>query len=402
MRAPQTLTPTGVRCLASRARAAMAAQPHPAPTQSSSPLAALLGRLGSFRQVGASSLPPNVNTGAFASTRPPRHLFVCVHGLAGRPEDLSALREALLRRKGGEAPPLVHLATANAHNRFATYDGIPAGAQRLAQEIRLLVAQQPSLTHLTLVGNSLGGLYARYAAALLYSEDGRIAGLEPVTFLTTATPHLGVGQHSHLALIPQPLQVVGSKVLGASIKELLLQDGDARNGREPLLLRMASERTSADQRSLPFLESLRAFKSRHVYANAVNDFLVAYETAAFMPEGAAERVGQLAGGAPRVLYTRQREPTTQVVPPAGGTPAAMQRRMALGLGSMRWSETAVHFPGFLPLAHNRIVALRRDPILTWLNACGAGVVEHTAQALLAQLQDEEEASAGTVRAGMNS
>lgn len=43
-----------------------------------------------------------------------------------------------------------------------------------------------------------------------------------------------------------------------------------------------------------------------------------------------------------------------------------------------WEEVAVAFPGFFPLAHNKIVALQRDPIMTWMNREGHEVVQHQA------------------------
>jgi len=71
---------------------------------------------------------------------------------------------------------------------------------------------------------------------------------------------------------------------------------------------------------------------------------------------------------------------------------AWQAAMARGLATMSWTETTVAFPGLLPLAHNRIVALRRDPLLTWVNACGSAVVEHTAATLLSDARGVWEAS----------
>jgi hypothetical protein len=286
---------------------------------------------------------------------------------------------------------VVHLAAANVWSRFATYDGVHAGAQRLAQELRSVVEAHPSVTHLSLVGNSLGGLYCRYLASLVYDNtQGLVCGLQPVTFLTTASPHLGVGQHGHLGAIPRALQTVGGSVLGRSIQELLLADG-RQPGSTPLLLRMGTEEA--------FLAPLRAFRSRHVYANAINDFLVAYETAAIALDGLPSRKALLAAGRsngnkPRVLFTQTRpplgaSPAADVASPSAGRSSGpphsvrgWQAAMARGLASMSWIETTVAFPGLLPLAHNRIVALRRDPLLTWVNACGSPVVQHTAATLL--------------------
>ena len=263
-----------------------------------------------------------------------------VHGLGGQPGDLACLEE-VLNRRGESSGVHVHLAQCNAPGSslfsslfHPTHDGIEAGGRRLADEIRSLKAAAPQLTHVSLVGNSLGGLYCRYAAALLFDARSRtLAGLRPVHFLTTASPHLGVGVHGHLSLIPRPLQSLGASLLGISVRQLLLGDGP-----RPLLLSMASE-----EAELPFLPALRAFQYRTLYANAVNDFLVAYETAAIAPNSATAPKPAAFRGEPRVLYTRERAAEAEAegeagdavaeveMPQEGLDAAALQRRMARGL-----------------------------------------------------------------------
>ena len=87
--------------------------------------------------------------------------------------------------------------------------------------------RHPSVQKISFVGHSLGGLIARYAIARLYERDiteeishengncksdesedkdncvqekprGKIAGLEPVNFITSATPHLGSRFHKQV------------------------------------------------------------------------------------------------------------------------------------------------------------------------------------------------------------
>lgn len=85
------------------------------------------------------------------------------------------------------------------------------------EQVRLVVKKKESLKKISFLAHSLGGLIARYALGVLYSSDncneqyndavtstsanlkpvcssnvGLIAGLEPVNFITLATPHLGV------------------------------------------------------------------------------------------------------------------------------------------------------------------------------------------------------------------
>ena len=81
-----------------------------------------------------------------------------------------------------------------------------------------VVQKTQSLKRISFLAHSLGGLFARYAISVLYTPDtssssqsddlknsknansqgssysrrGTIAGLEPINFITLATPHLGV------------------------------------------------------------------------------------------------------------------------------------------------------------------------------------------------------------------
>lgn len=247
----------------------------------------------------------------------PTHLYVLIHGYGGTQDDLLCLETQLLTRGGGDV--LVLRPACNA--KLKSFDGVPQGATRVADEIRAAVRANPSLTRISLVGNSLGGIYARYAAALLFEraprsvcpdgpsrgvgdDRGTIAGLEPETYLTTATPHLGVGPFGHLGLIPRLVGVCVVRLLGRTARQLALFDGKDRRGRKggntsrPLLVEMADpsnggagwdERTDAGGSEagtarLPYMEALGAFRRRCAYANAVNDFLVAYETAALDPD----------------------------------------------------------------------------------------------------------------------
>ena len=364
-----------------------------------------------------------------ASAPAPTHLFVLVHGLGGTPEDLSCLERNLLlgaRREGFAA--LVLKPGCNVLAR--SFDGVRAGAARVADEIRAVVASHPTLVDISLVGNSLGGIYARYAAALLFDEDaGTVAGLRPDAFLTTATPHLGVGPFGYLGLFPSPMRAVVGPMLGATTRELSLADG-GRVGAEdeaPLLARMADAGTGSGgnrRDEPPFLAALGSFRRRCAYANAVNDFLVAYETASLDPDAPAalrarrgrERgrsrsdgwgespwsgpggwgttpdfPGWGFGGSPRIADERDHVPGAGAsaapiaiasAANAGGDELRWQRRMAAGLRTLSWHHVDVEFPGMAPLAHNKICALQRDPVTAFLFKEGEFVVEHQAAYLL--------------------
>lgn len=94
-------------------------------------------------------------------------------------------------------------------------------------QVEAVVNCHPNLKKISFIGHSLGGLVARYAIAILYGLDftkelsqgnnrsssdesgnhrpeenfkDKIAGLEPVNFITSATPHLGSRGHKQVIL----------------------------------------------------------------------------------------------------------------------------------------------------------------------------------------------------------
>lgn len=92
-------------------------------------------------------------------------------------------------------------------------------------QVLSVIQQHPKLQKISFIGHSLGGLVTRYAIAVLYGKDfpsksgeeygdhkldgskdslsddklkGKIAGLDPVNFITSATPHLGSRGHKQV------------------------------------------------------------------------------------------------------------------------------------------------------------------------------------------------------------
>jgi len=59
-----------------------------------------------------------------------------------------------------------------------------------------------------------------------------------------------------------------------------------------------------------------------------------------------------------------------------------QRAIAAGLRTVSWHHVDVEFPGVVPMAHNKMCALQRDPVTAWLFQDGEFVVEHQADYLL--------------------
>ncbi|KAI1320016.1 hypothetical protein EDD11_002348 [Mortierella claussenii] len=122
------------------------------------------------------------------------------------------------------------------------------------------------VTQLSYLGYSLGGLIGRFAMGMLELEgffdrqnkDGQ--GIEPMYFVTMATPHLG---------IRQPPLSRRSKIFNYLSARML-----SRTDGKPLLLVM-SEPSSV------FVSALKRFKRRVVYCNIRNDRSVPFWTASF-------------------------------------------------------------------------------------------------------------------------
>jgi hypothetical protein len=195
---------------------------------------------------------------AEVQVEPPIHLVILSHGLAGRPADLAYLAEQLRAQVGGSN---LHILPSKCNWRKTT-DGIAKGGHRLASEIREVVEAHPSLKFISMVGNSLGGCYVRFAAHLLLDENGLMAGLHPHSLITIASPHLGVRNYTWIPLPHWFTQSLAPLIFGQTGRDMFLCDDEEK----PLVARMAHEPE--------FLAAMKAFKQRRLYANLHGDFMV--------------------------------------------------------------------------------------------------------------------------------
>lgn len=207
---------------------------------------------------------------------------------------------------------VVHSATCN---EGRTNDGVRAGGERLVEEMLQVIRKQAGRTrrkknqgkqkngddddgtndgdlnevvdiHLSLVGNSLGGIYSRYAIAQLFDMSEKLVENEGEpcrntvlldngnihlhfeTFCTTATPHLGCSKHTYISLPRSAENVVGN-ILGETGRDLFRMND--------LLYSMSTDPF--------FLHPLSLFQRRVAYANGYHtDFPVPTSTAAFLHE----------------------------------------------------------------------------------------------------------------------
>eukprot|EP00887_Chlorella_sp_A99_P005958 scaffold29.g5958.t1 len=151
---------------------------------------------GAPARLAASAAPPTAAHAAQAerpsSTAAPQHAVVMVHGLFGLRANWDHIRSLLATHLDPETT-LLFVSTANERHR--TFEGVDACGRRLAEEIRGLAAAHPSLTRVSVLAHSMGGLMwvgSRYALGQLFDPaSGTVAGLQPSHFVALASPHLG-------------------------------------------------------------------------------------------------------------------------------------------------------------------------------------------------------------------
>lgn len=332
-----------------------------------------------------------------------------VHGILASPSDWKYVKAQLPKQLSNRF--LIHASASNSYAQ--TLAGIDVAGRRLAEEVQHIISKTPSLKCISFLGHSLGGLFARYAIALLFhsnkrgsndgvdptipnaDKSGTIDGLLPINFITLATPHLGVRGKKQLPflfgvpflekLAPPLAPLLG----GRTGRQLFLMD--QKDSRPPLLLQMAT-----DTKDLQFISALGCFKLRACYANVSYDHMVGWRTSSirreselFVPprislDGYKHVVGVT--HCPPVHMSRpsfESEPaeskeTTQRAPSSKMATAyyeKMEEEMIRGLQQISWYKVDVSFhAAFWPyLAHNHIHVKSE-----WLYYEGAGVVAHVA------------------------
>ncbi|WCJ27195.1 alpha/beta-Hydrolases superfamily protein [Euphorbia peplus] len=364
-----------------------------------------------------------LSKGTVNGSNGPDHLLVLVHGILASPSDWTYVEAELKRRLGSN-----FLLYASASNTFTkTFSGIDGAGKRLADEVTQVVKKTKSLKKISFLAHSLGGLFARYAIGVLYSEHalsasesndlaessiftsegsfstrkGTIAGLDPVNFVTLATPHLGVRGRKQLPFllgipilekIAPPLAPIFTGQTGS---QLFLTDGKPE--KPPLLLRMAS-----DCEDRPFISALGAFRCRILYANVSYDHMVGWRTSSIRRENELVKPPQGSlDGYKHVVDVEYCQPVSSDGPhfppeaarakkAAQNEPSVkntveyhelMEEEMIHGLQQLGWKKVDVSFhSSFWPFfAHNNIHVKNE-----WFHNAGAGVIAHVADSLKQQ------------------
>ncbi|CAK7344592.1 unnamed protein product [Dovyalis caffra] len=199
----------------------------------------------------------------------PQHLVIMVNGIIGSSADWRYAAEQFVKKLPDKV--IVHRSECN-YSKL-TFDGVDLMGDRLAEEVLAVVRRRPEVRKISFVAHSLGGLVARYAIARLYENlpkldlsslsanslnsehansmhcleqpcESRIAGLEPVNFITFATPHLGSRGNKQLPFLcglpflERRASQTAHLIAGRTGKHLFLTDNG--NGK-PLLLQMTND-----------------------------------------------------------------------------------------------------------------------------------------------------------------
>ncbi|XP_024627888.1 uncharacterized protein [Medicago truncatula] len=357
------------------------------------------------------------------SRNDPDHLLVLVHGILASTADWTYAEAELKKRLGKNF--LIYVSSSNAYTK--TFTGIDGAGKRLADEVLQVVKKTESLKRISFLAHSLGGLFARYAIAVLYSHDtynkdqlgdlahsmagnsqstsftkgGMIAGLEPINFITLASPHLGVrGKRQLPFLLGVPIleklaAPMAPLFVGRTGSQLFLTDG--KPNRPPLLLRMAS-----DCEDRKFLSALGAFKCRIVYANVSYDHMVGWRTSSIRREMELSKPPrqsldgyqhvvdveycpavpsdgpQFPPEAVKAKEAAQNAPDTQKTVEYH---EIVEEEMIQGLQQLGWRKVDVSFhSSFWPFfAHNNIHVKNE-----WFHNAGVGVIAHVADSLRQQ------------------
>ncbi|KAI3801765.1 hypothetical protein L1987_29879 [Smallanthus sonchifolius] len=336
----------------------------------------------------------------------PTHLVVMVNGLIGSAKDWRFASKQFLKKYPKDL--IVHCSQRN--SALATLDGVDVMGTRLADEVISVIQRHPNLQKVSFIGHSLGGLIARYAVAKLYTQDctnescqvngnykpveksttqvnlrsehnstGKIGGLEPINFITVASPHLGSRGHRQ---VPMFCGIRSLEKLGYHTSGVLKRTGrnvylkDKPDGQPPLLVQMAN-----DTEDLKFISALQSFKRRVVYANVLSDHLVGWSTSSIRHRSELPKRKNLtrSGRYPHILKEgtintpKQEGYIDQQTNSHKTKTATMEETMIRGLSKLNWERVDVSFKGSKQryLAHNTIQV--NTP---WMNSDGADVIQH--------------------------
>lgn len=257
-------------------------------------------------------------SGEVSDASSPDHLVVMVHGILGSADDWKFGAEQFVHKL--HAKLFVHCSERNGAK--LTLDGVDVMGERLTEEVLEVIKQNPGLQKISFVTHSVGGLVARYAIGKLFRPlpvektnditgqpreepflNGTIGGLEPMNFVTVATPHLGSRGNKQVPFLFGVTAI--EKVAGHVIHWIFRRTGrhlfltDKDEGKSPLLRQMVED----DGDHYLFMSALYSFKRRVTYANVGYDHIVGWRTSSIRRNNELPNWGQsLNEKYPHIVY----------------------------------------------------------------------------------------------------
>eukprot|EP00004_Rigifila_ramosa_P005817 TRINITY_DN1647_c0_g1_i1.p1 TRINITY_DN1647_c0_g1~~TRINITY_DN1647_c0_g1_i1.p1 ORF type:complete len:354 (-),score=51.06 TRINITY_DN1647_c0_g1_i1:34-1053(-) len=299
----------------------------------------------------------------------PTHLIIISHGLLGHSGHVGEMAKAIQ-----QGVPNAIVITPDVNARTSSFHGICVGGERLYGAIKEVLSDYPSVRKFSILGYSLGGLYARYCIGRMW-EDQLLQRLEPTVYASFATPHLG-SYRDDQSWSSSFLNWAGRSLLGLTGTQLMLADGP-----KPLLLRMTEHDSS-------FIAGLRCFSRHAAFANVRADRTVPYDTSAIAPGNLQQdninylfQPHELASY-PHVkrVWSNHTSTTHQAQQPTndpvfGESHGQIQQAMAQNLNTaVQWHKVDIELPGLH--THGMIVVRNR-----WVNFAGRDVLQFVVERL---------------------
>lgn len=233
--------------------------------------------------------------------------------------------------------------------------GIEVCSEALVNEISDFVKSRGSgnLSQISFVGNSLGGIFNRHAIKLIvdknYFDQWK---LTPHLFMTIATPHLGVYNHNML----DDTYIGNSHFLKTTVSSLFFGSGKDlfASEEDSLLFKMGTDAR--------WLDALKLFKKRRLYANLFRDSVVPITTGAILSHTEGKRLRNLLKGKFGIVSVFNLTPSMESECKGA---VGMSAKIIPALDQVGWEKVIVNFAGIYPLAHNKLCALTRWP--EWLH-----------------------------------
>jgi hypothetical protein len=198
-----------------------------------------------------------------------KHLVVLHHGLFGRAQDMENLLTFL--RDSYPETELVFL-NCELSQRLESYQGVDISGDRCVQEVNEFLNKVPDCEAISFVSYSLGGLIVRYAIGKLYKQK-LFEKLQPINFVTFASPHLGSKR--------PPLSGY-NRFYNGYVKTLFTRVGKQLTLKDKFVEGKPILEVLADP-NYDFFRGLQAFKQRILFANMMNDRSVRFTTASIRP-----------------------------------------------------------------------------------------------------------------------